>query len=71
MKRLIFSGGFHNSPSVGVMVPEDKLADFDRGLISRRELLTGRQQKRLDCHFCGIKGCKCGGLDRAEAWHKI
>jgi hypothetical protein len=58
---LRFRGGFHNSAEIGVRVTVESV-EYGRLVYS----LSARQQKRLHAHFCGIRGCCCGGFSRAE-----
>ena len=70
--RVAFSGGFHNSKAINLYIefPNAALCDFADGNISAKELidehLTPYQRKRLERHFCGIKGCTCGHWHRAD-----
>lgn len=67
MKRILLSGGFHNSPEITINVKNDNaVKDWKNGNIPFSELLTAYQKKRLENHFCGIKGCTCGAYTRAE-----
>lgn len=50
-KRLILQGGFHSAGQITLWV-------YPNMALSRP------QYKRLQRHFCGVKGCKCGGV-----WH--
>lgn len=63
---LALDGGFHNSPRTTVWVKQMDYEDYQLGRISFRNCLTLNQQRRLDRHFCGVKNCTCGGLDRAN-----
>lgn len=70
IKRTItLEGGFHNSKAttVTINIPNIDLPlegfqgrDIDELYISESQI------KRLNRHFCGISGCKCGGYLRAE-----
>lgn len=67
MKRIRLSGGFHNRPEITINVKSDgAVKDWERGNTAFYELLTEYQRKRLEKHFCGIKGCMCGSFMRAE-----
>lgn len=77
MNRIYFKGGFHNSSETYVEVSDkaydafDDVADGKEGLTEWvNNYLTESQEKRLDNHFCGIKGCTCGSYARAEAYKK-
>ena len=61
MKTITLNGGFHDSTPINVKVPNDfdpknELLDY---VVSKKVL------KKLSHHFCGIKGCTCGGVSRA------
>lgn len=71
-KKVTFSGGFHNCKAITLHMnfKEENFEDYIEHRISLQELiydnLTPYQRKRLDLHFCGIKGCTCCGWRRAE-----
>lgn len=50
--KVTAEGGFHNSPRFTLLVKDGKLSTW--------------QYKRLNRHFCGIAGCVCGGVGRAD-----
>lgn len=65
-KMITLSGGFHNSPAIRLRLSESayrRLKDDGEGIYS---VVTAYQAKRLDRHFCGIKGCTCGAAGRAH-----
>ena len=66
MKKIEFYGGFHNSSPMRVLVEDNKWSDYKNGNSSLYEILSDSQYKRLQNHFCGIKGCTCGGVNRAD-----
>lgn len=75
--KIFASGGFHNSKETYVIVSQKAYNAFDdveRGLISSSEwienYLSDNQKKRLENHFCGIKGCTCGSYTRADFYKK-
>jgi hypothetical protein len=64
--KVTFTGGFHNSGAISVLIQRSPMTVEDywkSGQIFA--ILSDRQIKRLDRHFCGVSGCKCGGLLRA------
>lgn len=65
--RLTLYGGFHNSKPIRIDVPETVAARLKSGEVSLTDhhVLTRAQRIKLDRHFCGIRGCKCGGVLRA------
>lgn len=65
-RKVRLYGGFHNSQQIVVRVDGMMWDSFEKGYICLREVFSQNQLKRLDNHFCGIKGCKCGGVSRAE-----
>lgn len=64
MKKVTFYGGFHNSSAISARLTDTQYNTLKEGVTGLREILTESQQKRLDKHFCGIKGCMCGGISR-------
>jgi len=52
MTKVIVSGGFHNSDEITILFKNNRLS-------------IG-QYKRLERHFCGIDGCVCGAVSRAD-----
>lgn len=71
-KKVTFSGGFHNCQAITLHMnfKEEAFEDYIEHRIGLKEFiddnLTSYQRKRLDRHFCGIKGCTCCGWRRAE-----
>lgn len=67
MKKITLSGGFHNSAPININVSEHTYAALKRGDVSITDyhVLTAAQQRKLSAHFCGIRGCMCGGVTRA------
>jgi hypothetical protein len=66
MKKITLSGGFHNSEEVSVLLSDKKYAELKEGISNIQEVLSPSQYKKLDRHFCGIKGCTCGSFMRAK-----
>jgi len=70
--KVTFSGGFHNSKAISLYMnfSNEALCDYADGQIGATDLidenLTPYQRKRLERHFCGIKGCMCGHWHRAD-----
>lgn len=62
----MLEGGFHNSEAIAVVIkaPERaiKMADNDYA--------SAGQLKKMEEHFCGIEGCRCGSWLRARVWIK-
>lgn len=65
--NVVFSGGFHNVNPITLRVgyPEENI-NLALGCGELVELLTVHQVKRLEKHFCGISGCKCGSWTTAK-----
>lgn len=63
--KITLYGGFHNAPSVNVMIPEHSAECLREGYETIQGVLTDAQLKRMMKHFCGVKGCTCGGVRRA------
>lgn len=64
-KTITLEGGFHNSPAIRLRLSEaafQRLRDGE-GIYS---VVSENQARRLDRHFCGIKGCTCGAAARAR-----
>lgn len=57
--KITAQGGFHGAEVIKFWVNRSRLG------LGWPHMLTDSQRKRADRHFCGISGCKCGGLDRA------
>lgn len=53
-----FGGGFHNVPSIKFMAWVWWIGEPDEPLQTMVRL-TAAQKKKLDKHFCGVKGCTC------------
>jgi hypothetical protein len=66
MKRIRLYGGFHNSPEIIINVSDNAAEDWKNEKSNFQEILSEYQRKRLENHFCGIKGCTCGSYMRAE-----
>ena len=64
--KITFFGGFHNSSAATIRVSNETANDIREGFCSLSECLTSYQLRRLNRHFCGIKGCTCGGVMRAS-----
>lgn len=70
--KVTFSGGLHNSTPINLNMnfSNEALCDYADGQIGAKDLidenLTPYQRKRLERHFCGIKGCMCGHWHRAD-----
>lgn len=65
MKYVTFYGGFHNAGSIRVRVNDEQYNDVKEGFCPLDEILSEGQMNRLNRHFCGVKGCTCGGVMRA------
>lgn len=65
MKTIKLYGGYHNAPETKVRISDNAYCDLKNGNSTLSEVLTQSQQKRLDRHFCGLNGCKCGSFMRA------
>jgi len=63
---IVLSGGFHNSPEIKIRVDNTSYRNYALGYIEFDDMLTNYQRKRLERHFCGIKGCTCGSYRRAN-----
>lgn len=68
MRYVTFSGGFHDSGDIRVRVNDKQYAQLEEGFEPLYDILSGYQFKRLSRHFCGIKGCLCGGVLKAKIW---
>ena len=66
--KVTLSGGFHNSDPINILMPKKVAEDLKKGNISLTDyhVLTRAQRIKLDRHFCGVKGCMCGGVSRAD-----
>ena len=64
--KVTFFGGFHNSSSININATAQQLDELNEGFYSLSEILTPNQYKRLNNHFCGVRGCLCGGVIRAK-----
>ena len=66
--KITLSGGFHNSPPIKIALATNIVEQLKRGEVSITDhhVLSRIQRQKLDRHFCGIKGCKCGGVYRAK-----
>lgn len=66
--RLTLYGGFHNSSPIRIDVPEKVAHLLKIGEVSLTDyhVLTRAQRVKLDRHFCGVRGCLCGGVARAS-----
>jgi len=65
-----FYGGFHNSGSIGTVVPSinsfgKSIYDCDNLVEYLDTVLTDTQRANLEKFFCGIAGCTCGSWTRA------
>lgn len=67
MTKITLSGGFHNSKPINIALADNTVAALKRGEISITDyhVLSRAQRIKLDHHFCGIRGCECGGVARA------
>lgn len=66
MKYIIFAGGFHNSGPIRIRVSEEQQTAIREKSAPLYEILSENQMKRLNRHFCGVSGCRCGGVTRSE-----
>lgn len=70
MSHIIeFTGGFHNSSPMRLRFNHTQYQLLSDGY-PLAEILTRTQERRLDNHFCGIKGCLCGSYSRAT-WEEV
>lgn len=58
---IVISGGFHNSVDLRMRVQG---TDIHPATDTLRELLSESQTVKASNHFCGIRGCTCGSIDR-------
>lgn len=65
MKYVTFYGGFHNCGAIRVRVSEEQRNDIAEGFTPLYDILSDGQLRRLNRHFCGVRGCTCGGVNRA------
>lgn len=65
MKYVTFYGGFHNAASTRVRVSDEQYNELREGFYPLADILSEGQMKRLNRHFCGVRGCTCGGVNRA------
>lgn len=63
---ITLSGGFHNSPEIRIRVNETIYRMYSIGMIEFPRMLSDYQKRKLERHFCGIKGCTCGSYMRAN-----
>jgi hypothetical protein len=56
---VLLSGGFHNRPEIWIRVNKKYLIKYDESYLTEHHI------KRLEKHFCGIKGCNCGSYHKA------
>jgi hypothetical protein len=71
--EVVLRGGFHDSPEIRIWLPRnmeflratyhDQPVEVVREWVDR--LISDGQRKKLEKHFCGIKGCDCGSWTRA------
>lgn len=66
--KITLFGGFHNSDAINAIIRQSDLEDLKTNNIAIEDALS-RQLEHLNRHFCGIKGCSCGGVNRAS-WYK-
>ena len=67
--KVTFWGGYHNVSEISLRVPVGAYADFSFSKdlsVWAYNNLSKYQIKRLDKHFCGIKGCLCGSFEHAN-----
>lgn len=63
MVKVEIFGGFHNQMTpIRVMVPKDWK---ERNI---QDCVSERTMKKIQNHICGLSGCKCGGVYRANVW---
>jgi len=61
MAKVIFKGGFHNSAAITINVKKDvDMQPYKNSTSEWCDYLSENQLKKLENHFCGIKGCTCG-----------
>ena len=64
--KITLSGGFHNSNPVNVIIPAYSYECLKDGYETLQGVLSDCQLSRLMKHFCGVRGCCCGGVRRAS-----
>lgn len=60
---IILSGGFHTVPDLTMRV---NALNIHPAVDSLCDILSESQYEKASDHFCGIKGCTCGSLDRVD-----
>lgn len=66
MKYVTFYGGFHNCGAIRVRVSDEQYNEIANATDTWDNILSEGQMKRLERHFCGIRGCCCGGARLAS-----
>ena len=71
--KVTFWGGYHNVPEINMNISLEAyealyyVIEGDETLVDWAcANLSEYQTKRLDKHFCGIKGCSCGSFEHAN-----
>lgn len=66
--KITLSGGYHNAKPIKVALAEKLVERLKAGEVSITDfhVLSTAQRNKLDRHFCGIRGCMCGGISRAK-----
>lgn len=63
-KQIILKGGFHKAKPIKVTVSKDFDLSLEHhvSIVRLIDELSEKTLKKLENHFCGVKGCKCGGI---------
>ncbi len=64
--KITLSGGFHPSSDINVVISSSDFEELKNGSVGLIDVLSGSQLNRLNRHFCGVRGCLCGGVIRAK-----
>lgn len=64
--KITLFGGFHNASAITIRVSNETAKDIHEGFHPLFDCLTSYQLRRLNRHFCGVRGCTCGGVIRAD-----
>ena len=64
--KITLSGGFHTVNPINAVITASDLDELKRGNMGLVDVLTDHQLRRFWRHFCGVKGCLCGGAARAK-----
>ncbi len=64
--KITLSGGFHISNNINVIISSSDYNELKNGNMGLIDALSDSQLNRLNRHFCGVRGCQCGGVIRAK-----